>query len=97
VRIFTRGTLQKFWTKHPSSAGPLRAWFAEVRRAAWRTPQDIKNRYASADFLRNNRVVFDICGNNFRMVVWVKYDGQAVMIRFLGTHAEYDKIDAETV
>lgn len=76
---------------------PLKAWVDEVKNAQWKTPQDIKDKYRSADFLSNNRVVFNIKGNDYRLIVAVAYRFQAVYIKFVGTHTEYDKIDADTV
>jgi mRNA interferase HigB len=97
VRIFSRPTLRDFWTKHPDAAGPLQAWFNEVEDALWNGPQDIRNRFGSADLLEGNRIVFNIGGNKFRLIVHVAYAFHAVYIRFVGTHAEYDKIDADSV
>jgi len=73
------------------------AWHDEVAKAKWVSPQDIKNRYASASFVGRNRVVFNLKGNEYRLIVAVAYRIGAVYIKFIGTHAEYDKIDAETV
>jgi len=75
----------------------LRAWYTETKKAGWKGPQDIKSEYRTASILRNNRVVFNIKGNTYRLVVGVRYDFQLVYIRFLGTHAEYDKINAEEI
>jgi mRNA interferase HigB len=75
----------------------LRAWYDEARRATWKAPQEIKARYASASFVGKNRVVFNIKGNDYRLVVAVSYSFQAVYIKFVGTHAAYDRIDASTV
>lgn len=75
----------------------LKAWYYEARYAAWKTPDDIKQRYGSADILPDNRVVFNIKGNNYRLVVKIHYNMGIVYIRFVGTHTEYDKIDAETI
>ncbi len=79
------------------SEAPLRAWFKEAKEAGWKGPSEIKERYASASFLANDRVVFNIKGNDYRLVVAVRYDFGIVYIRFVGTHAEYDKIDAATI
>ena len=76
---------------------PLRAWFTEVHQAAWRTPADVKNAHRNASFVGGDRVVFNIGGNKYRLVVAVKYSAQIVFIRFVGTHAEYDEIDAREV
>jgi mRNA interferase HigB len=97
VRIVSRQTLQTFWTKHPQAQVPLRAWFHEVDKSRWTGPADIKSRYPSASFVTGERVVFNIGGNDFRLVTHVRFDLHAVFIRFVGTHAEYDRIDARTV
>jgi mRNA interferase HigB len=97
VRVFSRPTLRDFWRKHPAAEGPLEAWFEEVEGALWKGPQDIRQKFGSADFLAGNRVVFDIGGNKYRLIVHVTYQFHAVYIRFIGTHAEYDKIDANKV
>ena len=99
VRIIARRTLREFWDQrsHRDAEQPLRAWFAEARRAAWRTPADIKAAYRNASFVGNDRVVFNFGGNKYRLVVAVKYSAQLVFVRFVGTHADYDKIDAREV
>jgi mRNA interferase HigB len=90
-------TLKSFWEKHPGAESSLGAWYTEARRANWRSPRDIKAAYRTASILRNSRIVFNIKGNTYRLVVAVKYEFQVVYIRFVGTHAEYDKIKAEEV
>lgn len=97
MRVIAASTLRAFWERHPNSEQPLKAWYDEAKHATWATPQDIKNLYASASFVENNRVVFNIKGNDYRLIVAVAYRFQAVYIKFLGTHAEYDRIDAATV
>jgi mRNA interferase HigB len=99
VRIIARRTLQDFWTdaRYRDAEQPLRAWFTEVKRAVWHTPAELKAAHRNASFLANNRVVFNIAGNEHRLVVAVKYTAQIVFIRFVGTHAQYDAIDAEEV
>ena len=97
MKVIAVGTLNDFWTRHPTAEQPLKAWYDEARHAAWSSPQDIRNRYASASFVGKNRVVFNIKGNDFRLIVAVAYRFQAVYIKFIGTHAEYDRIDAATV
>ncbi len=97
MRIISVKTLKSFWQKHPDAESPLRAWYTEAKRADWRKPQDIKTAYRGASILRNNRVVFNVKGNTHRLVVAVKYEFQVVYIRFIGTHTEYDKINAEEV
>jgi len=99
VRIIARKTLREFWEKraHRDAEQPLRAWFAEVRKAAWRTPADIKAAHRNASFVGSDRVVFNVGGNKYRLVAAVKYSAQLVFIRFVGTHADYDDIDAGEV
>lgn len=83
--------IQAFVARHAQALKAMQAWVAEARTSIWRTPQDIKNRYRSADFLADNRVIFDIKGNNYRLVVKVRYQGGIVLVEWVGTHAEYDK------
>ena len=89
--------MRAFWREYPDAESSLRAWFDEVEKATWGAPDEIRARYGSADFVANDRVIFNIRGNRYRLVVAVKYDFFCVYIRFLGTHAEYDEIDAATV
>ena len=98
MRIFSRNTLVEFWKKHPDAEHPLRLWFSIVEKAAWSNPAQVRAVFGSADFLANNRVVFDIKGNAYRLVAQVKYAPLfLVFIRFVGTHAQYDRIDADEV
>lgn len=97
VWVISRRTLVEFWEIHADAEQPLRAWFQEAKAATWDTPTDIKACYASASFLADNRVVFNIGGNKYRLVVWINYRGHRVFIKFVGTHAEYDEVDAETI
>ncbi|MFM2169128.1 MAG: hypothetical protein RIS79_3499 [Verrucomicrobiota bacterium] len=97
MRIISRKTLKEFWEKHADAEQPLRAWFAEAGTARWKSFKDIKASYRSADVLPGNRVVFDIKGNRYRLVVKIHYNTGVLFIRFLGTHAEYDKIDATAI
>lgn len=97
MHILKKKTLIDFYTSHVNAKGPLEAWHAEAKNAKWETPDDIKKQYRSADILPGNRVVFNIKGNNYRLVVKIAYKIGRVFIRFIGTHAEYDKIDAETI
>lgn len=97
MRIIARKTLREFGTKHPQARQPLDDWYRLVKRLEWRRPADIKGLFRSADFLPDNRVVFNINGNNYRLIAKIEYELGAVYIRFVGTHAEYDKIDAETI
>jgi mRNA interferase HigB len=97
MRVISRKALREFWERHAEAEASLRAWFREAKEAHWKSPADIKERYASASFLADNRVVFNIKGNEFRLVVAVRYDLGIVFVRFVGTHAEYDRIDATTI
>lgn len=97
MRVISRKTLKEFWEKHANAEQPLRAWFHEARRSDWRTFKEIKARYRSADVLQGNRVVFNIKGNTYRLVVRIHYNTGIVFIRFVGTHAGYDRIDATTI
>lgn len=98
VQIIAKRTLKLFWQKHPPAEGPLRAWFAVVSRAAWKGPADVKAMFgASVDFVADNRLIFDIAGNKYRLVVHVAYRFKRVLIKFVGTHNAYDRIDPETV
>ena len=98
MHIISRKSLKEFWSKHPDAEQPLKAWHMEVEKAKWSGPADVKNRYGSSvDILPNNRAVFDIRGNRYRLVVRVLYTYSTVYIRFVGSHADYDKIKAEEV
>ena len=98
MRILSRKTLVAFWKKHPDAEQPLRAWFGEVEKASFTNTAQVRRRYASADFIAGNRIVFNIGGNKYRLIVAVKYAPYfLVFVRFLGTHAEYDSIDATKV
>ena len=97
MRVIARRTLRMFWEKHADAEQPLKPWFHDVSRSQWQSPADIKRVYANASILPNNRVVFNIKGNDYRLIAHVRYDIGIVFIRFIGTHQEYDKIDATTI
>src|SRR3972149_1912645 len=97
MHVISIKTLREYWQARPDSEEPLKAWKAEAEKASWKAPGDIKKRYRSADFLKGNRVVFNIKGNEYRLVVKIHYNTGTVFIRFIGTHAEYDKINAEEI
>jgi len=97
VRVFNRSTVRTFADAHADARQPLFAWFAEVEAATWAGPEDVKARYPSASIVNAERVVFNIKGNKYRVIVAIKYDFFAVYIRFIGTHREYDEIDATTI
>lgn len=98
MRIIALKSLKNFWQSpnHGDAEQPFRAWYAEVSAAKWKSPTDIKAQYRSASVLKNNRVVFNIAGNKYRLIVMVSRDYTVCLIRFIGTHKEYDKINAET-
>lgn len=97
VRVIAKRALREFWEKHPDAEEALQAWYGDAERACWDTPADIRAVYQSASFLANNRVVFNIRGNRYRLVTQIHYNTRIVYIRFVGTHAEYDRIDALTL
>ena len=97
MRVISVKTLKEYWREHPDAESSLRAWSTEAKRAVWEGPHHIKAAYRTASILRNNRVVFNIKGNAYRLVVAVKYEFQIVYIRFVGTHAAYDRIKAEEI
>jgi len=97
VHVISRRTLKEFYMGHAAAKAPLESWFHEAKAAAWKTPSDISARFPSADFLPGNRVVFDIAGNNYRLITRIHYNTGIVFVRFVGTHAAYDKIDAATI
>ena len=98
MRVIAKKTLVQFWESgHGDAEQPLKAWHALAKAGSWSNPQAIKAKFASASFLGNNRVVFNISVNKYRLVVKVDYDFQAIFIRFIGNHAEYDKIDASNI
>ena len=97
MRIIAKKTLKDFWEIHPDSEQQLKSWYQETLKADWSGPNQIKLAYPSASFLADNRVVFNIKGNRYRLIVKINYDYQMIWIRFVGTHAEYDKINAKTI
>ncbi len=100
MRVIARRTLREFWESSAAYAdaeGPLKAWFSEAEHADWGMPADVKTHYRNASILRENRVVFNIGGNKYRLVVRINYAARIVFIRFVGTHEDYDRIDAVTI
>jgi mRNA interferase HigB len=97
MKLVAVKVLREFWSKHPDAEQPLKAWVDEVHQANWSQPSEIKALYGSASVLKNRRVVFNIKGNDYRIVAAVAYRFRAVYVKFIGTHAQYDAIDAETV
>lgn len=97
MRIIAVKTLREFWEKHADAEQALKSWFKEATSNRWDEPNSVKKRYPSADILPGNRIVFNIKGNDYRLIVKIHYNTCIVYIRFVGTHAEYDKINAETI
>lgn len=97
MRVIARRTLRQFWEKHRDSEQQLRAWYSEAQQANWASPQDIKLMFPSASILSDNRVVFNIKGNHYRLIVKINYDYSIIWIRFVGAHSDYDKINANTI
>ena len=96
-RIIAKSTLREFWEKHADSEQYLKTWYQTTMRARWQTPNDVKQTYVSASILKNGRVVFNITGNSYRLIVKFNYEKQWAFIRFIGTHSEYDKIAANSI
>lgn len=97
MRVIAVSTLRAFWKLYPDAEQPLKAWYAEATSATWTQPADIKAQYRSASVLKNRRVVFNIKGNDYRLIVAIAYKLQIVYVKFVGTHKQYDAVDAETV
>ena len=97
MRVLAKKTLRDFWFKYPDCEQQLKAWFKETEDAVWKNTNQLKKDYPSASILINNRVVFNIKGNNYRLIVRINFNFQMVWIRFIGTHAQYDKIDAAKI
>jgi mRNA interferase HigB len=97
MRIVAKRTLRIFWEKHPDAKDPLLAWYREVEKEDWSNPAKLKEKYRSASVVADKRVVFNIKGNDYRLVVKINYSYRVVYIRFIETHAEYNKIDVEEV
>ena len=97
MRVIAKKVLRDFWTRHPDSEQQLKSWYQEAENAVWKGPAQIKRGYPSASILPGNRVVFNIKGNRYRLVVKINYHYRMVWLRFVGTHAQYDKIDATII
>lgn len=97
MKIVAVGTLRDFWERHPDAEQSLKAWYDEARAATWASPAEVKAKYGNASIVGKNRVVFNIKGNSYRLIVAVAYKFQAIYIKLIGTHAEYDKVDAASV
>jgi mRNA interferase HigB len=97
MRVIAKKILREFWEKKPDSEAQLKTWYKEALKAIWISPSDIKSEYPKASILKSSRVVFNICGNKYRLIVKINYIRRWVFIRFIGTHDDYDKIDADKI
>lgn len=98
MQIVSKTTLRSFWTRHPQARVPLETWYSVVAKSVWTGPSDVKRQFgATVDFVADNRAIFDIGGNKHRLIVHVSYPHKRVLIKFVGKHADYDRIDPETV
>jgi len=100
MRVIALSTLKAFWSSSPKysdSIEPGMAWYREVLKADWATPNEVKAQFASASILKDGRVIFNIAGNKYRLVVWINYPYRVAYIRFIGTHKQYDEIDVQTI
>jgi mRNA interferase HigB len=96
-RIFSKGTLRAYWEQYPETEQHLKVWYETVHKSTWKSPADVKATFANASILKEGRVVFNIKGNSFRLVAKINYEKEWLFIRFIGTHREYDLIDANTI
>lgn len=97
MRIISRKVLHVFWGRYPDAEQPLKAWFKLAQQADWSTPAEVKTDYGNASLLQQQRVCFNIAGNKYRLIVRINYPYRVIYIRFIGTHSEYDKIDANSI
>jgi mRNA interferase HigB len=97
VRVIARSKLEAFWKENPDSEQQLKSWYSEARHASWKNPAQIKAQYRSASILKGRRVVFNICGNKYRLVCEALFGQGIVFIKFVGTHKQYNSINAETI
>ncbi|MBT8268311.1 MAG: type II toxin-antitoxin system HigB family toxin [Bacteroidia bacterium] len=95
--VIAKRTLKNFWTVHRDCEQPLKSWYREALRARWANVNELKKDYPSASILKNKRICFNIKGNNYRLIVKINFDYQIIWVRFIGTHSEYDKIDANNI
>lgn len=97
MRLIALATLKAFWKRHPEAEQPLLSWHEQVKHSNWQSPTEVKADFGSASILRDGRVVFNIAGNKYRLVAWINYPYRVVYIRFVGTHRQYDQIDAQSI
>lgn len=96
-RIFSKSTHREFWETYTDSEQYLKTWYDTAMNSDWKTPNDVKQTYANTSILKNSRIVFNIKGNAYRLIVKFNFEKQWLFIRFIGTHAEYDEIDADNI
>jgi mRNA interferase HigB len=96
-RIFAKSTLREFWEIHPDAEQHLKTWFDTAMSSDWKTPNDVKKTYINASILKSNRIVFNIKGNSYRLVTKINFEKQWIFIRFIGTHVDYGKINADAI
>ncbi len=94
MNVISKRTIIKFYEKYPNSKTALEVWYADAKKSIWTAPDDIKKIYANASFLADNRVIFNIKGNEYRLIVHIDYLRKFIRVKFIGTHSEYDRIDA---
>jgi mRNA interferase HigB len=97
MRVIAKKILRDFWEKYNDSEQSLKTWYKEALKANWKSPNEIKNEYAKVSILKSGRVVFNICGNKYRLIVDINYDRRWIFTRFIGTHKEYEKVDANKI
>jgi mRNA interferase HigB len=97
LRVIAKRTLREYWEQNPDCEQQLSAWYREASKSDWKSPNEIKEQYSSVSILKNSRVVFNICGNKYRLIVEINYPRKWVFILFIGTHKEYDNIDANII
>ena len=97
MRIVAKKILREFWELYPDCEQQLKTWYEDTEKARWDNPNQIKEDYPSASILKDNRIVFNIKGNYYRLIVKIRFDHETIYIRFIGTHKEYDKIDAQNI
>lgn len=97
MRLIALSTLKTFWVHHAAARQPLLAWHEEVKHADWQSPAEVKADFGTASILQDGRVVFNIAGNKYRLIVWINYPYRVVYVRFVGTHRQYDQIDAQSI
>ena len=97
MHIYSKKVLREFWKKHNDAEHSLKTWHKEASKASWQNPNEIKQNYIKASILKNGRVVFNVCGNPYRLIVEINYERQWCFVRIIGTHTDYDKVNAETI